>query len=75
MADIIGRSNEMELFTSMLSGDRSEFIAVYGRRRVCKTFLIRSAFGQQFTFQLTALANATMEQQFFNFDNSLKKSK
>ena len=33
---------------------------------------IRSAFSKHFTFQLTALANATMEQQLVNFDNSLK---
>ncbi len=74
MDGIIGRKNEMELFTSILSGNRSEFIAVYGRRRVGKTFLIRSAFGQHFTFQLTALANATMEQQLANFDIALKKA-
>jgi uncharacterized protein len=61
MAPIIGRKEEMELFTAVLNGNRSEFIAIYGRRRVRKTFLIRAAFEQQFTFQLTGLANATTQ--------------
>jgi uncharacterized protein len=74
MAPIIGRKEEMELFTAVLNGNRSEFIAIYGRRRVGKTFLIRAAFEQQFTFQLTGLANATTQQQLANFDAALKKA-
>lgn len=32
MDDLIGRKKEMELLTSILSGNRPEFIVVYGRR-------------------------------------------
>ncbi|MEI9956641.1 MAG: ATP-binding protein, partial [Ferruginibacter sp.] len=71
--EIIGRTKEAALFTAALNGNRSEFIAVYGRRRVGKTFLIRSVFKQHFTFHLTGLANATSEQQLINFDAALKK--
>jgi uncharacterized protein len=73
MESIIGREKEMEIFTTALHGNRSEFIALYGRRRVGKTFLIRSAFNRQFTFQLTGLANANTEQQLINFDTAFKK--
>lgn len=73
MEGIIGRSKELKLFTSILEGHRSEFIAVYGRRRVGKTFLIRSVFKRHFTFQLTGLANANTEQQLANFNNALQK--
>ncbi len=73
MAGIIGRSREIKLFTSVLAGSRSEFIAVYGRRRVGKTFLIRSVFKQHFTFQLTGLANTNTALQLDNFNNALKK--
>ena len=73
MNPLIGRKKEYNFLKSLLYSDRSEFIAVYGRRRVGKTFLIRSAFDQQFTFQVTALGNATMAQQLTNFHVVLKK--
>lgn len=73
MDKLIGRKKELETLTSLLNSNKSEFIAVYGRRRVGKTFLIRSAFNQQFTFQVTALANATLSQQLTNFHVALQK--
>jgi uncharacterized protein len=71
--DIIGRRREIETFTAALNGNRSEFIAVYGRRRVGKTFLIRNAFEKHFNFQLSGVANTGTEQQLANFDTALKK--
>ena len=44
---------------------------MYGRRRVGKTFLVNQKFGGQFTFRLTAIANATLEQQLTNFYTTL----
>ena len=38
---IIGRQKEIERLKKYLASDKSEFIAVYGRRRVGKTFLIK----------------------------------
>ena len=73
MNKLIGRKKELATLKSLLYSDKSEFIAVYGRRRVGKTFLIRSAFNQQFTFQVTALANATLSQQLTNFHVALQK--
>jgi predicted AAA+ superfamily ATPase len=73
MNTLTGRKRELETLKSVLNSDKSEFIAVYGRRRVGKTFLIRSAFDQQFTFQVTALANATLSQQLTNFHVALQK--
>jgi predicted AAA+ superfamily ATPase len=73
MNTLTGRKKELETLKSLLNSNKSEFIAVYGRRRVGKTFLIRSAFNQQFTFQVTALANATLSQQLTNFYVALQK--
>lgn len=73
MNKLIGRIKELETLKSVLNSDKSEFIAVYGRRRVGKTFLIRSALNQKFTFQVTALANATLSQQLTNFHIALLK--
>lgn len=49
----------------------SEFAAVYGRRRVGKTFLVREAFNYQFTFQHSGVAGATMKVQLSAFRSSL----
>ena len=41
---MIGRKNELATLNGLLNGNRSEFVAIYGRRRVGKTYLIRTAF-------------------------------
>ena len=73
MNEIIGRKRELSVLKSLLASKKSEFVAVYGRRRVGKTFLIRSAFDEQFTFQVTALGNAKLAQQLTNFHIALQK--
>lgn len=71
MKNLIGRDRELSILNSMYSSEKSEFVAVYGRRRVGKTFLIRSAFKDKFTFQITGLANASLSQQLSNFHLAL----
>ncbi len=73
MKSIIGRVKEIEQLDNVLKSNKSEFIAVYGRRRVGKTFLIREYFDYTFDFQLTGLANATTEQQLINLHASLRR--
>jgi uncharacterized protein len=51
---LIGRKKEIQ----KLESKKSEFLAVYGRRRVGKTFLIREFFNYTFDFQISGLANA-----------------
>lgn len=67
MNDIIGRKKEIKQLDKIKSSRKSEFVAVYGRRRVGKTFLIREYFDYTFDFQLTGLANANTQQQLMNF--------
>lgn len=74
MGELIGREKEKQLFDDFLVSKSSEFIVVYGRRRVGKTFLIREVFENKFHFQLTGLANATLKQQLANFNVSLQKN-
>jgi AAA+ ATPase superfamily predicted ATPase len=69
---LIGRKRERdELFDAFHSG-RSEFVAVYGRRRVGKTFLIRSLFDREFAFHLTALLKDDTGSQLANFAEAIK---
>jgi AAA+ ATPase superfamily predicted ATPase len=68
---IIGRVAEQKALKEFYLSDRAEFVAIYGRRRVGKTFLIREFFKNNFAFHLTGLANAPMQKQFQNFNTSL----
>ena len=59
---IIGRAEEIKILQNALNSEESEFIAVYGRRRVGKTYLIREArsssrFNTQVSPRLTKRRN------------------
>ncbi len=68
---IIGREKEQRELLSLLDKEESQFCAVYGRRRVGKTYLIRETFNYQFCFQHTGVSKGTLRQQLNAFRNSL----
>ena len=69
---IIGRKEEQQILRLAAQSENSEFVAVYGRRRVGKTYLIRETFGYKFTFQHTGLAKGNTKEQLFSFAISLR---
>lgn len=56
MGSIIGRKSELEELNRLYDSRRPEFVAVYGRRRVGKTFLIKQAMKDRITFQHTGVS-------------------
>ena len=58
---LIGREKEMATIESAIKDSVSHFIAVYGRRRVGKTFLIRNAGGDRFTFQHAGVSDGGLK--------------
>ena len=73
MDRIIGRAEQKAKLKSYIASDSSEFVVVYGRRRVGKTFLIREYFKNTFDFQMTGLANAGKKEQLINFHAAIQK--
>ena len=73
MKQFIGRKKELDLLKTVINSGRSEFVAVYGRRRVVKTFFIRQAFPGDFTYHVTALSKAGFSMQLANFYIELVK--
>lgn len=83
MAKIIGRKEEIKQLQHRYYSDKAEFIAVYGRRRVGKTYLIKELYKNEFAFMHTGLApmiedkrtkklrRVTMADQLENFYYSL----
>ena len=69
---LIGREQEISELNEARGSDRSEFVAVYGRRRIGKTFLIRETFQYQFTFQHAGLFKRKKSEQLYAFAGSLK---
>jgi len=73
MSQIVGRNNEIALFNNALQSKKPELIAVYGRRRIGKTFLIREFFKNSICFEITGIYNVTLKEQLQNFNNALSK--
>jgi len=73
MSEIIGREIEKQRFKESLQSHRSELIAVYGRRRIGKTFLIREYFSKQLFFSFSGLRNGVLSDQLENFMLELKR--
>lgn len=71
---MIGRKREIKLLRSAAESARSEFVAIYGRRRVGKTFLVRETFNSKFTFQHAGVANSGTRIQLERFRRSLFES-
>ncbi len=70
---IIGRITEKEILNKALTSNEAEMISVIGRRRVGKTYLIRSVYEGKIAFEISGLQDATGEEQLRNFANQLRK--
>ena len=74
---MVGRNNEHQQLIKLLNSNESEFVAVYGRRRVGKTYLIKETFKGKFAFWHTGLSpydrdrNHLLQDQLVTFLSSL----
>ncbi len=70
---LIGREAETKKLKDAFMSTSPEFVAVYGRRRVGKTYLVRETFDGQFAFYHTGIANVSRKEQLDRFAASLEK--
>ena len=70
---IIGRENEISELEKCLTTDKSEFVVVFGRRRIGKTHLVNNFFENRFTFNYTGVQNISNQQQLAIFAMALVK--
>lgn len=68
---VIGRTKQQQILLSLLDSQESEFVAVYGRRRVGKTYLVREVLHDHIVFQHTGLQNVDRQGQLKEFKRSL----
>lgn len=69
---IVGRKEEVKRLDSIMRSGHPEFVVLYGRRRVGKTFLVSEYFGDAFSFQATGLARGNTRAQLGVFDDKLQ---
>ena len=72
-ANIIGRERELAELQRSMDSDRSEFVIVYGRRRVGKTFLVDNFFHYEYDFSYVGGHRLPKNKQLRNFAKALKK--
>lgn len=70
---LIGRHAECEELRQCLSSDQAEFVIVYGRRRIGKTFLIEEFFNQTYAFKFVGGHRQSNKVQLQNFSKALQK--
>ncbi len=64
---LIGRKKEIKVLENALASDKPEFVAIVGRRRIGKTFLVKETYGKRINFELTGLQYADKQSQIQNF--------
>ncbi len=64
---MIGRTAQTKIMLNALRLKKSSFIAVTGRRRVGKTYIIRELYAQHFCFSVTGIQEANLQTQINNF--------
>ena len=75
---MVGRIQEIKELNRLYSGNKAELVAVYGRRRVGKTYLVDETFGDKITFRHAGLSPADEDSkgllnlQLNHFYNSLE---
>lgn len=70
---IIGRKKELEQLSSALNSDKAELVAVYGRRRIGKTYLVKEFFNDKFDFYATGIFEGSKQDELDAFCDMLRQ--
>ncbi len=81
MESVVGRREEIKELNELYNSGKAEFLAIYGRRRVGKTFLVREVLGNRLTFYHTGLSpidenrnKTSLKDQLLNFYFSMVRA-
>lgn len=69
---IIGRIPEKKIIESCINSNNPELLAVYGRRRVGKTYLIKCYFNETFNFSFTGMYDTSRVVMLSQFQKTLE---
>lgn len=69
-----GRHAERRLLLESIQREEPQFVAIYGRRRVGKTYLVRQTLSEAFAFEHVGMASASLSDQLLHFRDSLLRN-
>ena len=70
---IVGREHEQDILQMCLDSNRAEFIAVYGRRRIGKTYLVKQFFQETFDFYAFGIYKMSRAEQLKRWQVQLQR--
>ena len=70
---IVGRRHEQNILQTCIDSRKAEFIAIYGRRRIGKTYLVKQFFEDQFDFYATGVYQASRSEQLKYWQEQVRK--
>ncbi|MBR1474011.1 MAG: AAA family ATPase [Muribaculaceae bacterium] len=68
---LIGRKNEIARLNKYVDSNQAEFVAIYGRRRVGKTFLVNNLFQSRLAFAMTGIIGGNRAAQLDSFAEAM----
>jgi uncharacterized protein len=69
--NIVGRTEEIKVLGETLLSQEAEMVAIFGRRRIGKTFLISTVYEKEIVFELSGTQGGSLKQQLKNFRDEL----
>lgn len=69
----VGRTEEITTLQSLVNSAQSDLVAIIGRRRVGKTYLVKNAYKDQFSFHITGVKNATKKEMVKAFVTKIEE--
>jgi AAA+ ATPase superfamily predicted ATPase len=75
MEQIIGRVEEQKVLQKIFDSRQAEFLAIFGRRRVGKTYLIKRFFTKKssYYFSITGVKEGLLREQLYEFTRAVEK--
>ncbi len=73
MEKLIGRVKEKDILQQAFVSPSVELVAIYGRRRVGKTFLVTSLFEKNMVFEFSGSHGASTKDQLHNFSREITR--
>ena len=71
---IIGRKREINQLEAIVASGKAELVAIYGRRRIGKTFLVKEFFKNKFDFYATGIFEGRKSDQLAAFNDALNQN-
>jgi AAA+ ATPase superfamily predicted ATPase len=69
--EIIGREKEIMILEKLLMSKKPELLAIYGRRRIGKTYLIKTYYRKSLSFSCSGQYDGKTREQLINFTEQL----